>query len=183
MLRGRPKNEIRRDHESLFPWLVPAAREELLDRIVEWLTGDHLSASRNLTTWTYRMRYLHRARTDMGRLSHDYSVTVEHPFLDPRFVGAIAERVGWAGPASRTALTRSVFGDLLPSELVERTSKAQFDQVFWTRLADETVQSLPVEILSELVDGPALLEFWRSDALKGGTFLIAQYLRATSDDG
>lgn len=183
VLRGRPKNEIRRDHESLFPWLVPAAREELLDRIVEWLTGDHLSASRNLTTWTYRMRYLHRARTDMGRLSHDYSVTVEHPFLDPRFVGAIAERVGWVGPASRTALTRSVFGDLLPSELVERTSKAQFDQVFWTRLADETVQSLPVEILSEFVDGPALLEFWRSDALKGGTFLIAQYLRAAIDDG
>jgi hypothetical protein len=76
-----------------------------------------------------------------------------------------------------------VFGDLLPPELVRRTSKAQFDDIFWTSVAAETVQTLPVDILSETVDGPALLEFWRSDALKGATFLIAQYLRAASDDG
>ena len=181
--RGRPRNEVRRVHEPLFPWLVPEARQELLDRIVEWLTGDYLSASRNLTESTYRMRYLHRARADMGRLAEDYSVAIEHPFLDPGFVGAIADRVGWTGSASRTELLESVFGDLLPSELVRRTSKAQFDQVFWTSLATETVQTLPVDVLSQSVDGPALLEFWRSDAPKGGTYLIAQYLRAGIEPG
>jgi asparagine synthase (glutamine-hydrolysing) len=183
ILRERPRKEIRRAHEPLFPWLVPAAKQELLDRIVEWLTSDYLSASRNLTESTYRMRYLHRAMADMQRVAGDYSVVVGHPFLDPGFVGTIAQRVGWTGPASRTELLESVFGDLLPPELVRRTSKAQFDDIFWTSVAAETVQTLPVDILSETVDGPALLEFWRSDALKGATFLIAQYLRAASDDG
>lgn len=183
VLQERPRNEVRRVHESLFPWLVPEARQELLDRIVEWLTGDYLSASRNLTESTYRMRYLHRARADMGRLAQDYSVAIEHPFLDPGFVGAIADRVGWTGSASRTELLELVFGDLLPSELVQRTSKAQFDQVFWTSLATETVQTLPVDVLSQSVDGPALLEFWRSDAPKGGTYLIAQYLQAGIEPG
>lgn len=180
VLKERQRKEVRRVHEPLFPWLVPDVRQELLDRIVEWLTSDYLSASRNLTDSTYRMRYLHRARADMDRLGGDYSVTIEHPLLDPGFVGTIAERVGWAGMDSRTELMESVFGDLLPPELVRRTSKAQFDDVFWTSVAAETVQTLPVDILSETVDGPALLEFWRSDALKGGTFLIAQYLRAAT---
>ena len=179
IFRDRRRAQVRRQYGSYFAWLLPDAKQELLERLIEWAMEDSLSAARSLTASTFRLRYLHRAAADLIRLAADYEVSMLHPFLDPVFVGAVAEHVGWAGPDSRTEMLRSLFGDLLPVRLVERTSKAQFDDVFWGRLAAETTGSLPVERFSAFVDVPGLRELWRSDELKGATFLMAMHLRAS----
>lgn len=182
IFRDRRRAEIRRLQTPGFPWLLPDAKQELLERLVDWGMDHPLSAARSLTAATFRMRYLHRAVDDLARLAGDYGVSTLHPFLDPVFVGAVAQRVGWTGPGSRTEMLRSLFGDLLPDRLVERTTKAQFDDVFWGPLAAETSRSLPVERFSDCVDGAALREFWRSDAPKAATALMAKYLRANPRD-
>ena len=69
-----------------------------------------------------------------------------------------------------------LFGGLLPTELAERTSKARFDDVFWTDHAARAVASLTVQPLSDYVDEDALRRFWSSDTPKANTFLIAKYL-------
>lgn len=182
IFRDRRRAQVHRQYDPYFPWLLPEAKQELLDRLVDWMMDDPLSAGRSLTASTFRMRYLHRAVNDLARMAEDYEISMLHPFLDPVFVGAVAERAGWTGPGSRTEMLRSLFGDLLPERLVERTSKAQFDDVFWGPLAAETAPSLPVERFSKHVDGPALRDFWRSDTPKGATFLIAKHLRANPAD-
>jgi asparagine synthase (glutamine-hydrolysing) len=183
ILRDRVRDRIRSDHQGLFPWLVPEARHELIERIVEWLDKDYLWADKLLTSFTYRMRYLHKTEEDMARLGADYRVDVVHPYLDPGLVGAIAARMGRVGPGSRMELMESLYGDLLPPEVTQRTSKAVFDGVFWTPLAQETSQRLPVDLLPDLIDGAALLEFWRSDQPKGATCLIAKHLRQAMSSG
>jgi asparagine synthase (glutamine-hydrolysing) len=184
LLRERVRNQIRRDHERLFPWLVPDARHELLERIVRWLEKDHLWADKQLTSFTYRMRYLHKAKADVAQLGADYGVDVVHPYLDRGFVGAIAARTGRVGPESRMEVMGSLYGDLLPPGNIQRTSKAMFDGVFWTSLAQEASQRFDVDLLPDLIDAAALLEFWRSDQPKGATFLIAKQLRhLMSSDG
>ena len=182
-LPERVRSQIRRDHERLFPWLVPEARHDLIEQIVDWLEKDYLWADKQLTSLTYRMRYIHRAKTDMARLGADYEVDVVHPYLDPGFVGSIAARIGRVGPESRTEVMESVYGDLLPPELLRRGTKASFDGVFWTSLAQESSQSLPVDLLPDLVDRAALLEFWRSDQPKGATYLMAKHLKHVMSSG
>jgi asparagine synthase (glutamine-hydrolysing) len=176
VFRKRRRDQIRTELAGNFPWLVPDARREVIERLVEVQLTDSLLADRHLTSITYRMRYLHRAQTDMATVAADFEVTASHPLLGAEFVGAIADRAGRVGRPSRTEAMEDLFGDALPPEIIQRTSKALFDDVFWTHMTSEQVETLSLGPLADHIDGPALREVWRSDAVKGNTYLIAKYL-------
>jgi asparagine synthase (glutamine-hydrolysing) len=55
---------------------------------------------------------------------------VIHPFLDARFLGAVARAGGRVGFGERTRAMRSLFGEPLPAALLERSTKASFNEVF-----------------------------------------------------
>jgi asparagine synthase (glutamine-hydrolysing) len=112
----------------------------------------------------------------MTRVAEGFGVLLVQPLLDPGFVGALTDHVGRVGRASRADLMTELFGDLLPTDLTERTSKARFDDVFWTDHAAAAVASMTVDALSDYVDEEALRGLWRSDGPKGNTYLIAKYL-------
>jgi asparagine synthase (glutamine-hydrolysing) len=163
-----------------FRWMRPETRERLVERVLEDETRDHISAARQLGRGAYRFRYLHRARADLGRVAADRGVAVAHPLLDAGFVAGLAERVGFVGLPSRTAMMQRFFGGLLPGDVLARTTKARFDDIFWTADTTRVAGALPLDRVAEFIDIPALLDLWASDRPKGNTFLLAKYLMALS---
>ena len=174
---GRIRNQVSDKLASHFPWLLPDARTEVVERMVRDVTQNPLFADRYLVSITNRMRYLRRAQDDLALLGKDFDVVSANPLVDPAFIGAVADDIGRMGLATRTDMMRRLFGDLLPIDVIERTGKASFDDVLWTDATREAARGLPVEHLATLVDPGALRSVWESDALKGNTFLIAKYLK------
>ncbi len=171
----RIRDESRRMALDHFTWLVPDIRDQVAERFASTAV-ERLFAHRQITDVVYPARYLHRMQADMSRIAADHGMRVAHPFLDPGFAGALAHRAGRTGYRDRTAAMEDLFGGVLPAGIIARTSKASFDDVFWTARTDGLVDSLPVELLAEYVDPAALRERWRSELLKGNTALIVKYL-------
>ena len=69
----------------------------------------------------------------LGAFAALMEVTVVHPFHDEGFLRSVAADRGRTGWPSRAAALHDLVGDVLPTEVVERTSKATFDTVFFNR--------------------------------------------------
>jgi len=82
--------------------------------------------------WWRGMRYLRVGAASIARIAEQTSTVLVHPLLAPRFWTAVAAAAPPLGFAARTDGVRHLFGDLLPSQMIERSSKANFDEVFWT---------------------------------------------------
>ncbi len=76
-----------------------------------------------------------RAPTSLGLLARDTETLILHPLLAPPFWTAVARRGGRMGSPTGPKAMRRLFGDLLPDEIVQRSSKTNFDKVFWTERA------------------------------------------------
>jgi asparagine synthase (glutamine-hydrolysing) len=88
-----------------------------------------------------------------------------HPFVDGVVLSSFAEWAHTQPVRNRAEALRAILGDLLPDDIIGRRTKATFDGAFWTRHAREFALSLsPEDLDSELVDGPAAIEYWRSEA-------------------
>jgi asparagine synthase (glutamine-hydrolysing) len=165
-----------------FPWLRPAANE-VLNRA--WLEDDlrlPLRWNRRLHVWR-SLRYIQLALRSISRLAASADVEAVHPFADRRFVSALAHAAGARGYASRTAAFEALFGDVLPSGVLRRPTKASFDEVLWQRhsaafvreLTDGRVDdALRVLRVDELVDQSALVEHWTGGAPLANSFLLLQ---------
>ncbi len=172
---GRDRERSRRSAEAHLTWLVPEVRRQVAETYAR-NEKDPWSAATRLTAGMYPNRYIHRTQRDMAVVAAGYAATLAHPFLDPRFVGAMAGHVGRTGYRDRAGVMTFMFGDVLPEQVNRRSTKARFDDVFWTRRSAERVGHLPVEVLADYVDPVALRELWASDRPKGNTSLIVKYL-------
>ena len=121
---------VRRRHPATFPWLRPTAVATLRRLLADQNAREPLRRRAQLE-WRLGFRYLEVGRHSLGLLAADDDVLLAHPLLDPRFAVAVA---GVRAPhpyAGRAELMRAIFGDLLPAETIERTTKSQFDEAFW----------------------------------------------------
>lgn len=111
------------------PWLRPAARREL-ERKYRAL----LRQQRSLT-WAEAIGRIPESRTIeltqaiFTTLARDAEVSVVQPFLDPGFIRAVGESAPRQGFPSRAAVMELHFGDVLPPQIVQRTTKAEFDEL------------------------------------------------------
>jgi hypothetical protein len=128
---------------SLMPSPVRRRRAERswsLDR--SWLRPDADAEWRRLAAadevgepLDYRLataRVLDRRALQVGLetlqiLADRHDVTLLHPLLDSRFVTSYAGSMTFLGPVSRSAAMRTLFGGLLPEEVLTRRSKAVFN--------------------------------------------------------
>jgi hypothetical protein len=144
------------------PWLVPDAAREVERRFAttsmriprSW--GDELE--RYLDS-----RYIELGQGITGAIARDAGAQRVDPFFDPRYIGAIAADSPPQGYGSRTAVMDRYFGDLLPPELVGRSTKAVFTEVFVgpeTRRFAERWTGSGVDL--SLVDPEALRQQWLS---------------------
>lgn len=165
-----------------FPWLRPDANRQLtrawLEQDIRWpLRWDKLVGELS------RSRILRHTVRRIAGVGTSIGVTMHHPFADSEFILALAREAGPAGFASRTAAFDALFGDLLPAELISRSTKASFNEVLWTRhtrsfldAIDEDVlqQALAVLDLDALVDPQALWAHWNGAAPLANSFLLLQ---------
>ena len=114
------------------PWLQASAEREVALR---WLEQDAaepgLWAAR--VRWWSRRRYLALARRSINMIGPDHDVVFGHPLLDPSFLSALASMSPVSGLGTRTRAMQMLFGDLLPTEIIGRQTKATFRDAFWGR--------------------------------------------------
>jgi asparagine synthase (glutamine-hydrolysing) len=165
---------IRRWLPEVCPWLRPAAR----GRIEAFVAAE--AASEPLR-WRRRYReladsgYLQVCLDSLGVLATDHDVRLAHPFHDPRFLAALAALPRRARPASRTEAMRMLVGDLLPEPVLSRSTKARFDNVFWTEHARELVADWDGEgVDPEIVDVDRLRAEWAKETPEAHTFTLLQ---------
>ena len=168
------RTAIRRWLPEVCPWLRPAARR----RIESFVASE--AASEPLR-WRTRYReladsgYMEVSLGSLGVLATDHSVDLRHPFHDARFLAALAALPPQARPASRSEAMTMLVGDLLPDALLNRSTKARFDQVFWTEHSRELVAEWQGEgVDEEIVDLDRLRAEWASPTPEAHTFTLLQ---------
>jgi hypothetical protein len=178
MLRSREPYDI--------PWLTPSAAAELQrwrSALVarEEVRWDHWLTR---TWWTSRSRRL--AEASIARLAADEDVVALAPLQAPAFLEALARTYGRAGFPSRTRAMRALFGHVLPEELVSRSGKAAFNQVFWGPYSRELADRWDGQGVDEaVVDGDALRRAWQDEHVDGRSKWLLQsvLLREWAMDG
>jgi asparagine synthase (glutamine-hydrolysing) len=105
-----------------------------------------------------------------------------HPYLEPRFLAALARDGGALGRGTRVTAWPALFAGLLPERVLGRPTKASYDAVYFgahaQRFADGWRGS---EVFGELVDPDGLRAVWRERPLfrlKTGLLMQALWLEA-----
>lgn len=154
-------------------WLRPAARSRLsfsvrkgFEEPVGWRVAIRDAAARRDVVLPLR---------SMQRLAHATGQTVLAPLLEPGFVGALARAGGRCGWGTRTATMNALAGDLLPPEVIGRSSKASFNRVFFGEESRAFAATWSGRGLDEtLVDPEALRREWLSEVPDFRTALLLQ---------
>jgi asparagine synthase (glutamine-hydrolysing) len=114
------------------------------------------------TWWHSRARQIHNASIEAVASDHDVAVT--HPLQEPAFLSAVIAKAGIVGFATRVEALRDIFGALLPDLVVERRTKATFDNVFWNRHSRDFARAWDGSGLVGLPVHPAVLRtIWSDD--------------------
>jgi hypothetical protein len=133
-----------------------------------------LHAGRNAWQFAAR-RCVRRGYDTMRTLGREIDAEYVQTFGEPDFVAALAYAAGFWGWTGRTAAMGRLFGDLLPREVLERTTKAYFTHAVFTehtrRFAREWDGS---GVDTDLVDPKVLRENWLSESPYAPTMTLLQ---------
>jgi asparagine synthase (glutamine-hydrolysing) len=152
-----------RRHAFPVGWLRPDAQAAVDDlrrasRVYVPTWGDALRG-------LFGSRYYELVRTVLDAFAADAGVRLVEPLLDPGVVGALAEHGPRRGFADRGLALETLFGDLLPREIVYRTTKATFNEVSWGPEARRFAESWDgTGVDPELVDVDLLRAEWARPA-------------------
>jgi asparagine synthase (glutamine-hydrolysing) len=144
---------------DLFPWLRPEARH----RVERWVAADAVGEP---LRWEHRFRYLLGSPTlqhglaGLAALAADHDVAIAHPLHDPHFLATLAALPPARRHRSRSQAMAGLVGDLLPDEVLRRSTKAHFAQVLW----GDASRALAAQWSGEGVD-PELVDVGRLRAL------------------
>lgn len=158
-LRHRAQRALARE------WAAEAAREpRRLDRRAAW--------------WP-RQRRLRLAVRSLATLAAGEDVHIAHPLTAPGLASSILRRPELAD-ADRADRLKAVFGDLLPDELYERTSKAAFNRAFFGPHSRALASEWGGEgVDTALVDPDVLRTIWKEEAPDGRSFMLLQSIWLT----
>lgn len=148
--------------------LTPVGRRELA-RL-------HTLADRRPLSWAGETRRMVEQRVPRV-LAHNYQLVADehdvrlgHPLQDARFLHALADAGGRWGYAGRTDAMRAIFADVLPDELLRRSTKASFGSARWGETERAFARSWDGSgIPTDLLDVEALRAHWLADYPQGAT--------------
>jgi asparagine synthase (glutamine-hydrolysing) len=144
-------------------WLSLAAGAEYADAMLDRVSGEPRRWDRRVA-WHAGARALYLAQRNLEVIGARDDVLVGHPLLHPEFLAALAHEGGAAGLGDRTQAMRHLVGDLLPTETVERVSKAVFGDAVWLDQARAFVETWDGRGLDpELVEPEPLRIAWRAE--------------------
>jgi hypothetical protein len=179
------KSVIARRAGTPVPWLRPEARK----RVTGLLAAEGAAEPRRLgerLAWWQRVRYLQVAARSLDVLARDTQTLLIHPLLSPQFWSAVETAAMPIGFATRSEGVRRLFGDLLPPALIERTTKANFDAIFWTKRARAFAGAWDGSgVSSSWVDTRELARHWAGSkpSLPSSSLLQAAWLASAGHRG
>lgn len=157
-----------------FVWLRPEVRKQFIDDLARERTDRPLSFPSSVRAFWSR-RALRIGELDRAIVARRYDVDRVSPLLEPDLVHAIARDGGVLGRGDRTAVIHSVAGDLLPSALVWRRTKAVFNRAYIGELCRSFAASWDGSgVDHDLVDADALRRAWLDDVPHYMTALLLQ---------
>ena len=160
--RALRKAVIARRATLEIPWLLGPAKR----LVIELLASEAAAEPRRLEErlpWWRALRYLDVGTASLGLLARDTETLILHPLLAAPFWTAVAREWGPHGFTDRTEGMRRLFGDLLPDEIVQRSSKTHLDKVFWTEHERAFVRGWDGSgVPLEWVDAHELARHWAS---------------------
>ena len=165
----------RRDHRALRPpWLRPGAWEALESRLSADRAEEPLDRRRALGHHL-RLRMVVWFLANSALLAAEHDVVDCKPLLDPAVVAAVGRAGGWLGFPGRATAMSSMFGDLLPAEVLRRRSKARFNRSAFNRHSRAFARSWDgAGVDDELVDAEALRRAWAEDEPNALSFALLQ---------
>jgi asparagine synthetase B (glutamine-hydrolysing) len=176
LLRERAARAPSRHGVRSSPWLTPAAARAHARALAAELAAEpHAWGARVL--WKARRRRLALTRGSLERVAADKGTLFVHPLLDPGATHALARAGGRRGFGNRTATLCALFGDVLPRELLERSTKAHFDEVFWGPATRAFARQVLVDgrlAVPELLDRRGLAQAWTSERPPAVSLLLLQ---------
>jgi hypothetical protein len=166
------------------PWLKTGAREEFKHRMADDQARQPLWNAPDLLQDFWRDRGRLALTSTLDTYATSCSAALVHPFEHPDFLRAVARsrpRVGWL---TREDAMRELFGDLLPTPLLARRTKARFSQPFfstYSRTFVETWSGLGVD--PAFVDIDRLVDAWRQPAVDARSYSLLQAAWCASTPG
>lgn len=154
-------------------WLRPDAQDELTRA---WARSEACApiGRRSRGLWRLGLRPLRTAGRSLAMLAESRDVALVHPFTDARVVAAFADD-GIDSTAGRGERLRAAIGDLLPSALYGRSTKAGFNTALWAGDARSLAADWSGEGVDlSLVDPHVVASHWASDVPDGRTFTMLQ---------
>ncbi len=146
----------RRRHDAALTWLRPDARRRMQRSWAAERSSEPPRWDRWLGWWANR-RYLAVLGHGLDLLAGDADAVLTHPLLDLHFLAALARAGGHFGFGRRTAVTSLIFGGVLPHEVLVRSGKAVFTDVFWREGSRRFIQDWDgTGVDPDLVDAEAL---------------------------
>lgn len=126
--------------------------------------------------WQFVTRRGTRQAYETARtLGSEIGVEYGHPFQDPGFVGALAAAAGFWGWTGRTTTMRYLFDDVLPRAVLERRTKAVFNNAVFAEHTREFAREWAGDgVDPELVDPEVLRENWLSDFPHAPSMVLLQ---------
>ena len=164
------------------PWLTPAAAAEH-GRVLAQESLEPLWWGRSVNEDWWRSRGRLAMGASIAAACGD-DVTVEHPFMDPAFLSAVAGTLWRVGFPSRAAAMDLLFGETLPQAVRHRSNKAAFFAPFVNRHSRAFIRSWDGTGVDEtLVDVPALRACWDELRVDARSYALLQsaWLAAGND--
>jgi asparagine synthase (glutamine-hydrolysing) len=165
---------LRRRMSGGFGWLRPEAYDAVWDALAAESATEPFGWQSRLR-WIPGSRYLQVGIDNLARVGADLRVQVGNPLAEPRFLAALGALPRGERFADRKAAMRSIFGELLPDEILARKTKASFDGAFWHRHSRAFAASWNDEGADPaLVDADALRAEWGQEHPDARTFTLLQ---------
>jgi hypothetical protein len=173
---GTVRREIRARRSGVaieFPWLRERARRTATRRFMSPPAPRRWD---RWVPWFAASRHHCVAARSLAVLATERDVDARHPLLSPAVLGALARDGGRLGLGdSRTAIMRSLFGDLLPEAVLSRRTKAGFATALW----GERCRAFAADwdgtgADTELLDVGRLRAAWLSPEPPFGSWTVAQ---------
>lgn len=175
-------NNRRYSNPKMDPWLRPGAARAIARC---WIAD----AASEPVIWQSRLRWFARRRTlrltvhSMDLMAAGSEVLALHPLADGHFLSELAAARRWRGYPDRTAAMAALFGNMLPPEVVTRSTKARFDQAFLHSHTREFLAGWTgTGVDASLVDVEALRVAWSTGVAPSATNLLLHTAWLASQD-
>ena len=129
------------------PWLTPRAARRVIARVIAQ-DGFAPAGWSAFVRWRQRIRPFRLGQASLGILAESLGATSVNPFIDPRFLLALAEEPRQPGRGDRRTTMTRLFPGLLPEAVLARTEKGTaLVEAFWGAETAALAEAIPDEAL------------------------------------